>query len=284
MSYFIAEVSSNHSRDLSRALEFIDVAADVGCDAVKFQLFKIDKLFAPEILLKSETHRSRRNWELPLDFLPHLAERCTTRGIDFGCTPFYLDAVAELEPYVNFYKIASYELIWDDLHALCAQTGKPVVISTGMAEMPEITHAVDILRSNGCSDPTVLHCTSAYPTPYIEANLAAIDTISQATKCKVGWSDHTVNEGVIYRAVNKWSAKVVEFHLDIEGDGEEFESGHCWLPSQIKRVIENVKDGCLSDGNGLKTPTSSELPDREWRTEPKDGLRPLEHIRKSFEG
>ncbi len=73
MAFFIAEVSSNHSKDLDRALEFVDVAADIGCDAVKFQLFQIDKLFAPEVLLKSEKHRNRRDWELPLAFLPHLA-------------------------------------------------------------------------------------------------------------------------------------------------------------------------------------------------------------------
>lgn len=284
MSYFIAEVSSNHSKDLGRALEFVDVAADIGCDAVKFQLFKIDKLFAPEILLKSENHRNRRNWELPLEFLPHLAERCKKHGIDFGCTPFYLDAVAELERYVDFYKIASYELLWDNLHSACAQTGKPVIISTGMAEIPEIVHAVNVLKLNGCKEPTVLHCTSAYPTPHDEANLSAIETIRSVTNCKVGWSDHTVNDGVIHRAVSKWGAQVVEFHLDIEGKGDEFESGHCWLPAQIKRVIESVRCGREADGDGVKTPTISELPDRDWRTDPSDGLRPFKDIRTEFKG
>lgn len=284
MSYFIAEVSSNHSKDLGRALEFVDVAADIGCDAVKFQLFKIDKLFAPEILLKSENHRNRRDWELPLEFLPHLAERCKKRGIHFSCTPFYLDAVAELEQYVDFYKIASYELLWDDLHSVCAQTGKPVIISTGMAEMHEIAHAVNILKSNGCTEPTVLHCTSAYPTPYGEANLAAIEAIRTATNCNVGWSDHTVNEGVIHRAIHRWDAKVIEFHLDLEGQGDEFESGHCWLPNQIKKVITAVKCGSDADGNGVKIPTVCEIPDREWRTDPSDGLRPFKHVRTGFKG
>ena len=95
---FIAEVSSNHSRDLDRALAFIDVAAASGCDAVKFQLFRIDQLFAPEILRKSEAHRKRKAWELPLEFVPTLAQRCHDSGIEFSCTPFYLDAVRELEP------------------------------------------------------------------------------------------------------------------------------------------------------------------------------------------
>ena len=76
MVKFIAEVSSNHSRDIDRSMEFVDVAAKIGCDAVKFQLFKIDKLFAPEILKKSKQHRDRKQWELPIEFLPLLAKRC----------------------------------------------------------------------------------------------------------------------------------------------------------------------------------------------------------------
>ena len=78
---FIAEVSSNHNRDLDRCIRFINVAADIGCDAVKFQLFRIDQLFAPEILLKSEKHRRRKKWELPLEFLPNISEHCRKRGI-----------------------------------------------------------------------------------------------------------------------------------------------------------------------------------------------------------
>ena len=162
---FIAEVSSNHSCDLARALEFIDVSAACGCAAVKFQLFRIDQLFAPEILEKSEMHRKRKEWELPLDFLPELAKRSRERNIEFSCTPFYLDAVEELEPYVDFYKIASYELLWDELLAACAATDKPVILSTGMATMDEILHATEVLKKNGCADLTLLHCTSAYPTP-----------------------------------------------------------------------------------------------------------------------
>ena len=281
MSFFIAEVSSNHSRDIDRAIEFIDAASKVGCNAVKFQLFKVEKLFAPEILENSKQHRDRKQWELPLEFLPVLFDRCKEKGIQFSCTPFYLDAVKELEPYVDFYKIASYELLWDNLLIACALTGKPVIISTGMANLDEIKHAVKILRNNNC-EPTVLHCTSAYPTPYKEANLSAIETIRDSIGCEVGWSDHTVNPGVIHRAIHKWNAKVVEFHLDLEGKGEEFESGHCWLPDQIGLVIKQVRDAEDSDGDGIKEPVPSEMSDRLWRTDPSDGLRPFKSIRKTF--
>jgi N-acetylneuraminate synthase len=279
MINFIAEISSNHHRDLHRSFKFIDAASEAGCSAVKFQLFKIEQLFSPEILARSEKHRKRKEWELPLEFVPKLAQHCRKVGIEFSCTPFYLDAVAELEPYVDFYKIASYELLWDDLLAACAKTGKPIILSTGMALMEEIQHAVEVLLNNGCASPTLLHCTSAYPTPYAEANLAAIETIRQATGCEVGWSDHTVEPAVIHRAIHHWGAKVIEFHLDLDGKGEEYGAGHCWLPEQIGAIINDVNKGFIADGNGIKEPVPSELPDRLWRADPSDGLRPLKELR-----
>lgn len=282
MIQFIAEVSSNHHRDLARCFDFIDTAARIGCDAIKFQLFKIDQLFAPEILTKSETHRQRKDWELPTAFLPELAQRSHDRGIQFACTPFYLDAVAELEPHVDFYKIASYELLWDDLIRACARTGKPLILSTGMATLPEIQHAVAIARDAGCKDLTVLHCISGYPTPSDECNLAAINTLRTACSCAVGWSDHSVSPAVLYRAIHAWGASTIEFHLDLEGEGEEFATGHCWLPAQMQDVIETIKIGRTADGNGAKQPAPSELPDRDWRADPVDGLRPLQSIRSSW--
>lgn len=279
---FIAEVSSNHHQDLSRCLEFVNCAAKVGCSAVKFQLFRLEKLFTAEVLKSSLEHRERIKWELPLAFLEPLANRCREIGIRFSCTPFYLEAVSELEPYVDFYKIASYELLWSDLLAACARTGKPVVLSTGMANMDEIGVAVGVLRSNGCRDLSLLHCTSSYPTPPVECNLAAIQTMHDAFGCKVGWSDHSVNPGVIARAIHRWNASAVEFHLDLDGKGAEYASGHCWLPEQIETVIKHYKDARDADGNAIKQPAQIELLEREWRADPSDGLRPTLKIRESF--
>jgi len=280
---FIAEASSNHDRDLARALAFVDAAADAGCDAVKFQLFKIERMFAPEILARSAKHRARAQWELPRAHLGPLAERCFRRGIQFSCTPFYLEAVAELLPYVDFYKIASYELMVTPLLEACATTGKPIVLSTGMATMDEIVAAARTLKSAGSVDLTLLHCVSAYPTPAAEANLSAIAAIRDATGCKVGWSDHTRRPSVIERAVHRWGATVVEFHLDLDGTGAEYGSGHCWLPQEIAPVIARIRESFVADGTGFKGPQPSELDDREWRADPADGMRPLRHIRTAWE-
>jgi sialic acid synthase SpsE len=281
---FIAEASSNHGRELSRALAFVDAAADAGCDAVKFQLFKIERMFAPEILSQSPKHRARAQWELPLDHLGPLAEHCSDRNIQFSCTPFYLEAVAELAPFVDFYKIASYELLVTDLLKACARTGKPLVVSTGMSTMDEITAAAATLKAEGAQDLTLLHCVSAYPTPAGEANLAAIAAIRSATGLPVGWSDHTRRPAVIERAVHHWGARAVEFHLDLDGEGAEYAAGHCWLPNEIAPVIARIRESLIADGAGFKGPQPSELSDREWRADPIDGMRPLRHVRQSYKG
>jgi len=280
---FIAEASSNHGRDLARALSFVDAAADAGCDAVKFQLFKIDRMFAPEILARSAKHRARREWELPRAHLAPLAERCLKRGIQFSCTPFYIEAVEELRPFVAFYKVASYELLVSDLLKACAHAGKPVVLSTGMATMEEIESAAHTLKSAGASDVTLLHCVSAYPTPAAEANLSAIASIREATGCAVGWSDHTRRPAVIERAVHHWGARAVEFHLDLDGEGAEYAAGHCWLPEEIAPVIARIRESLVADGAGFKEPQPSELADREWRADPSDGMRPLRAVRAVWE-
>lgn len=282
---FIAEVSSNHHGSLARCKQFIDCAYDIGCDAVKFQLFKIEELFSPEACQAKPELVFRKAWELPVNFLSELSRYSHLRGLKFACTPFYLKAVQELAPYVDFFKIASYELLWDDLLIHCAMTGKPVMLSTGMATMSEIHHAVDTLVTAGCSDVTLLHCISSYPTPIDQCNLAAIDTLRNATSCKVGWSDHSASPQVVHRAIHQWGATAIEFHLDLEGDGDEFKTGHCWLPKPMKEVINLISNASLTrdwtdaDGNGEKVPSHIEMIERTWRADPSDGLRPLKETR-----
>ncbi len=281
--FFIAEVSSNHARNLERSIEFIQRSSEVGCQAVKFQLFRIEELFAQEILQKSKEHRNRKEWELPTEFLPHLKAACDEYDIQFSCTPFYLEAVEELEPYVDFYKIASYELVWDDLISTCAKTGKPLIISTGMATLEEIQHAVSVFKKAGGTDLKILHCVSGYPAPANSCNLAAIDTIRKVTGFPVGWSDHSRDSAVVNRAIDKFGASVIEFHIDLDENGAEYKTGHCWLPEEMKPVIDARKRLSLSDGDGIKKPTYAEIDDRLWRADPSDGLRPFRSVRQQWE-
>jgi N-acetylneuraminate synthase len=279
---FVAEVSSNHGQDLNRCYDFIQKAAEIGCDAVKFQLFKVDQLFSKEALLARPELAARKDWELPISFLPKLLQCCRDLDIQFSCTPFYLEAVSQLEPYVDFYKVASYELMWNDLLTACVKTRKPLVLSTGMATVEEIDAAVSVIKAAGCSDLTLLSTISGYPTPINECNLAFIQTLKSRYGVKVGWSDHSVSPGVLARAIFTFNASMIEFHLDLDGQGDEFKTGHCWLPDQIGAAIAMINDGLSATGSSEKKIGKSEITDREWRADPDDGLRPLRSIRNSL--
>ena len=283
----IAEVSSNHNQDLDRSKAFIKVAADSGCDAVKFQLFKIDQLFSKKVLDNSEEHQRRKNWELPVSFIPELSNYAHECGIQFGCTPFYLDAVQELDPYVDFFKIASYELLWLDLFNACGDTGKPFIFSTGMANLDEVETALQTITKTKSTDITVLKCTSNYPTDPKDVHLESISELRKlaenyGSNIGVGLSDHTRSIPVILRAIHKYAVSMVEFHLDIDQEGVEYGPGHCWLPEEVKQLRSMIDDGFAADGDPQFGPSESEQQERTWRADPSDGLRPLLETRHHY--
>ena len=275
----IAEISSNHNQDLDRALNLIRAARRAGANAVKFQLFELESLFSPEVLASSPGHLTRKAWELPRDFLPILSREARSLGMLFGCTPFDLGAVEFLEPYVDFFKIASYELLWHSLISSCGATGKPVILSTGMATEDEVSQAVASLASSGCTNLALLHCVSSYPAPRIETNLAAIATLRKRFGAPTGWSDHSHDPSVVLRAINRWGASIIELHIDLDGEGFEAGSGHCWLPSELLDLTETLRTDSELDGDGVKAPAPSEQADVPWRADPTDGLRPLLELR-----
>ena len=249
---FVAEVSSNHNNDLDRCLAFVDQAAVIGCDAVKFQLFKLDKLFTKKAIIDKEL-AYRRHWELNPAWLPAIKQRCVEREILFGCTLFDIDSVTLLENAgVDFIKIASYNILDYGLLKRVALTRLPLVIATGMATIAEINKVLDVVRLSDTSDITLLHCVSDYPTHVYDANLRAINTLRTITGLPVGWSDHTVSPAVIYRAVLTYNASMVEFHLDLDGSGDEYKLQHCWLPKNIATVISTLIMGYFADGDGIK--------------------------------
>ena len=280
MTQFISEISSNHNSNLKRSLKLINVSSKIGFDIVKFQLFKIDKLFSKEILFKSKNHRDRKKWELKEKYIPILAKECKKNKIKFCVTPFYLEAVDIIKPYVDFIKIASYEILWEDLLIKCAKTKKPIIISTGMANMKEVINAIKILKKNGAKKIIILHCVSSYPAKLKSLNLSAISTLRKKTKLDIGWSDHSAKSLVVYKAIQKWKASFVELHIDLDGKGFEYKSGHCWLPKNAKELINFVKQDKLVDANGKKKPNCEEISERKFRADKIDGLRPIRKYRK----
>lgn len=279
---WIAEVSSNHNGDFERSLKLIDGVAAAGFTSVKFQLFEVEKLFSAEALAAKPFLLDRKKWELAKGSVPALSDAARSRGLDFGLTPFYIEAIPELVPFVDFFKVASYELLWSDLLVEVARTGKPIVVSTGMATMHEVMNSVTVLRSAGATDVTVLHCVSVYPAEPAQCNLSAIESLRVEVGAESGWSDHTNDPSVVRRALLRWGATTVELHVDLDTEGFEFAEGHCWLLPKAKELIDEISAGVLWDGDGVKNPTVSENSEREWRADPVDGLRPLRQFRKSL--
>jgi len=189
--------------------------------------------------------------ELPPDFIPIISNHCKKIDILFGCTPFDLDAVHILEPYVDFLKIGSFELLREDLSDACVKTNLPLMLSTGMATMEETLKAVTPTTT------VLFHCVSSYPAFPRECNLSVIQSMNLNFWGKVGWSDHTVEPGIIYEAIRQ-GASVIECHFDIDGTGWEFQHGHCWLPKKLGEVIRTVRIMEEARGCGLKLPSGNE--------------------------
>lgn len=286
MTRFIAEIGSNHNRDLDRALALIDAAAGAGAGAVKLQVFHVEDLFAPEVLTEREDLRARRAWELPLELLEPIARRCHELKLELGASPFGLWAIEALVPHVGFFKVASYELLWHELIGALATTGKPLVLSTGMATLDEIDAAVVAAGEAGCEDLRLLHCVSGYPTPPEQCNLAAIGTLRERYGYPVGWSDHSARAEIVRRAVRRWGASDVELHVNLDGAGHEA-GEHNWTPRALAGLIAGLGDPGTdgpadADGDGRKRAMPVEQPDVGWRADPSDGLRPLLATRAAF--
>jgi len=291
MTKFICEIGSNHNQDFERTIELIREAKRAGCWGVKFQLFRAEYLYAPEF----KDHIAKmKQWELPIDFIPHIKLECNKLGLVFLCTPFDLDVIEALYPYVDLFKIGSYELQWFPLIKAIVKTGKPWIFSTGMtANINEIMWPVVLGQDYNNPPYAILHCNSNYPAKPEHCNLSKIKEIKKLldkypfNKIQTGWSDHTRNPELVLTAIAQ-GAEIVEFHFDLEdGLGFETEFSHCWKPSEARAMINRAK---FIDTYGMmllgkKEWIHSEPNEQEaskWRTDPEDGLRPLKKYRKEL--
>ncbi len=223
--YIIAEKSRNHNGKLERAISLIEAAKRAGADAVKLQTYTADTITLnsnrPEFMIQGGLWDGKRLYDLyaqaytPWEWHEALFAKGKALGITVFSSPFDPTAVDFLESIgCPAYKIASFELIDLPLIAKASRTGKPIIMSTGMATLGEIDDAVATARANGCQTPILLHCTSGYPTPIHEANLRTIPHLSQAFSLPVGLSDHTPGISAPVAAVSI-GACVIEKHFTL---------------------------------------------------------------------
>lgn len=268
----IAEAGVNHNGDLGMAKELVREAAEAGADYVKFQTFSADKLVTKTAKqaayqkknLQSENDDSQYNMlkklELSREDHYELIKTCNYYGIKFLSTAFDNDNLVFLieELGLDYIKIPSGELTNYPYLRLAAQLGKPIILSTGMAVLDEITASVDLLEEFGVHRDQlyILHCTTEYPALVSEANLRAMDTIAEATGCKVGYSDHTMGIDISVAAAARGAA-VIEKHFTLDRGLPGPDHPASLEPDELKRMVIAIRNVQRALGDGIKKPASS---------------------------
>ncbi len=268
----IAEAGVNHNGSIKMAKQLIDVATEAGADIVKFQTFKAGKLVSKAARQAEYQKANLKNMDdsqynmlkkLELDEAMHieLIDYCQQKGITFLSTGFDEESVDMLDRLgVPFYKIPSGEITNKPYLQHIARKLKPVVISTGMADLNEIKEALDVLTGEGLdlSMITVLHCNTEYPTPMEDVNLKAMLTIKETFKVKVGYSDHTKGIEVAIAAV-AMGAEVIEKHFTLDRNLPGPDHKASLEPDELKAMVSAIRNIELALGDGVKKASKSEI-------------------------
>jgi len=266
--FVIAEAGVNHDGKLSRALELVDAARRAGAAAVKFQTFRADKLVtrdAPqaEYQARGERHRSTQHemlqrLELSDDDHQVLVRRCEELGVLFLSSPFDENSADLLEELgVPAFKIGSVELTNEPLLQHVARKGRPMLVSTGMADIEEVRAAVDAIRAAGNSDLLLLHCVSLYPAPLEDVNLRAMQTLRDEFDVPVGYSDHTEGNEAAMAAV-ALGACVLERHFTLDRDLPGPDHRMSIEPDELTTLVRTIRNVEAALGTGRKVAVDGE--------------------------
>lgn len=264
----IAEAGVNHNGSVKLAKQMIEEAARAGADYIKFQTFKPEKLVSKYAQKADYQKKTTGSQESQLQMLEKLAlsyddfvelkKYCEQIGIGFLSTPFDEDSIRFLDRLdMDFWKIPSGEITNYPYLVQVAQTGRDIVLSTGMCEMDEIADAMKVLEENGAGNISLLHCNTEYPTPYEDVNLLAMNQMREVFNKQVGYSDHTVGIEVPIAAV-ALGAAIIEKHFTLDKNMEGPDHKASLEPLELTQMICSIRHIEKSLGNGNKKRTASE--------------------------
>ncbi len=251
--FIVAEMSGNHGQDIKRAYEIIDKAAEVGADAIKLQTYTPDTITIDSdkeyfIVKDNAVWRGKKLYELygeaytPWDWQSKLKLYANKKGLIFFSTPFDSTAVDFLEKIgVDLYKVASFEVPDIPLLEKIGKTGKPVIISRGMASLSEINLAIKTLRKNGSSQVAVLHCVSAYPAPMEDMNVSTVADISKRLGVISGLSDHSLEDYPALGAV-ALGASIIEKHFTLNRALGGPDASFSLEPVEFKKLVIGIRE------------------------------------------
>jgi len=254
--FIIAEAGSNFRmgtppRDLAMAKALIDVAAEAGADAVKFQTYRPETVYVPnageadylsEAGVKESITDIFRDLSMPYDMIPKLAKYCEACGIEFMSTPFSVADAEAVDPFVARHKLASYEISHRRLIERLAATGKPLIMSTGAAEEADIEWAVDLFLQSGGKDLTLLQCTAKYPAPLSSLNLRAIPWLRERFGVSAGLSDHSRDPIIGPAGGVALGATVVEKHFTLHNKLPGPDHSFALTPDDLKTMVRAIRD------------------------------------------
>lgn len=268
----IAEAGVNHNGDLDTAKRLVDAAREAGADAVKFQTYHTELLAVRDAIKADYQYRNTGNslsqyemlkeLELSYDSFKEISLYCTSRNIMFLSSPFdetsmeYLDQLG-----VGIIKIPSGEITNYGYLRKAASLQKPIILSTGMSTMEEIGEALDLLDEGG-QDITLLHCTSAYPTPMGEVNLNAMSHMKQVFSRSIGYSDHTMGIEVAIAAA-ALGACVIEKHMTLDKTMPGPDHRLSLEPKEFRLMTDSIRNIEIALGNGYKEPSKEECKNRD---------------------
>jgi len=270
--YIIAEMSANHNGDITNAYKIIDMAKAAGADAIKMQTYTADTLTIdsdlPDFQLTDGLWAGKSLYQLyqeaftPWDWHKPLFEYTRKVGITIFSSPFDTTAVDLLEDLnVPAYKIASFEAIDLALINYVANTGKPMIISTGMADVDEIQEAIDVAREAGCKELAILHCVSAYPAPAADYNLRTLADMQKKFGLVTGLSDHTLDNTTAITSV-ALGASIIEKHVTLDRNGGGPDDSFSLEPLELEELCANAKTAWNSLGKidyGVKSSERSNI-------------------------
>ncbi len=275
-TFIVAEMSGNHHQSFDQAVELVKAAKAIGADAIKLQTYTPDTItlnsHRADFQIPEDSNWAGRSLHelygeayTPWEWQPRLKELANRLGLVLFSSPFDPSAVDFLEGMkVPAYKIASFELVDSPLIERVARTGKPVIMSTGMASLEEIGEAVQAARRAGCDQLALLKCTSAYPAPPEEMNLLSIPRLAERFGVPVGLSDHTLDPAVPVAAV-ALGAAIVEKHLIMSRAEGGPDAAFSLEPDEFREVVRAIRTVERARGTGEPVLTAGEAKNRLFR-------------------
>jgi N-acetylneuraminate synthase len=272
-TFVIAEAGSNWKcgtleQDLARAEELIKTAAKTGADAVKFQTYRPETIYAQsagkskylsEYGINQDINDLFEYLSMPYEMIPQLHHYCKREGIMFMSTPFSVSDAKEVDPFVEIHKVASYEINHIRLLEFLAETKKPILISTGASTYPEIDFAVNLLKKNGNDTLGLLQCTSKYPCPVEALNLEVIPKMKSRYNLTIGLSDHSMDPVVAPLLAIGYGAMIIEKHFTLDKNLPGPDHPFALEPDELGLMIKSIRMAEKAKGSGIKEILKEEL-------------------------